>query len=93
LSESVGFLSPGFILLAPEGRYSSHFYPGIDSNALGWDNWYRQLSPAGDVTIAGTLYRENVDAAAIDHFVQELLSTRNVNRRRISEQIATDPKQ
>jgi len=79
----LGGKSPGFILLAPEGRYSSHFYPGFDSNALGWDNWYRQLRPAGDVTIAGTVYHENVDAAAIDHFVQELLSTRNVNRRRI----------
>jgi predicted esterase len=73
----------GFILLAPEGRYTSHFYPGLDSNALGWDNWYRQLSPAGDITIDGSVYPENRDAAAIDHFVQEVLATRNVDRRRI----------
>jgi hypothetical protein len=33
--------NPGFILLAPQGRYTTHRYPGYDSNALGWDNWYR----------------------------------------------------
>ena len=41
----LGGKKPGFIVLAPEGRYTSHYYPGLDSNAMGWDNWYRQLSP------------------------------------------------
>jgi len=79
----LGGKTHGFILLAPEGRYTSHFYPGLDSNALGWDNWYRQLSPIGDVRVGDTVYPENRDAAAIDHFVQQVLATRNVDRRRI----------
>jgi len=74
----------GFILLAPEGRYTAHYYPGgIDSNAMGWDNWYRQLSPSGDVTIGGTTYRENVDAATIDHFIQDEVATGEVDQSRI----------
>ncbi len=79
----VGGKTPGFIVLAPEGRYTTHYYPGIDSNGLGWDNWYRQLNPSGDVTIAGTVYHENQDAAAIDHFVSEYLADGKVDRRRI----------
>jgi predicted esterase len=79
----LGGKKPGFILLAPEGRYTTHFYPGIDSNGLGWDNWYRQLSPSGDVTVAGTVYHENQDAAAIDHFVSENLASGKVDRHRI----------
>src|SRR5208283_5366060 len=73
----------GFILLAPEGRYASHYYPGVDSDAMGWDNWYRQLSPSGDVSIAGTTYAENVDAAAIDHFIQDEVATGEVDPARI----------
>jgi predicted esterase len=73
---------PGFILLAPEGRNTTHYYPGFDSTGLGWDTWYRQFSP-GDVTIAGVTYAENVDAAAIDHFVDEEVSSGKVDRRRI----------
>lgn len=79
----LGGQKPGFILLAPEGRYTSHFYPGLDSNGLGWDNWYRQLNPAGDVTVAGLVYHENQDAAAIDHFVDENVAAGKVDRNRI----------
>lgn len=79
----LGGKKPGFILLAPEGRYTAHFYPGIDSSGLGWDNWYRQLNPAGDVTVAGVAYHENQDAAAIDHFVQENIASGKVDRNRI----------
>ncbi|HLI79946.1 MAG TPA: PHB depolymerase family esterase, partial [Candidatus Binataceae bacterium] len=79
----LGEKKPGFILLAPEGRYTSHHYPGLDSNAMGWDNWYRQLSPSGDVTIAGTTYKENVDAAAIHHFIQDEIATGEVDASRV----------
>ena len=79
----VGGKTPGFIALCPEGRYTTHNYPGFDSSGLGWDNWYRQLNPHGDVTIAGTVYSENQDTAAIDHFVSEYLADGKVDRRRI----------
>ena len=74
--------NPGFILLAPQGRYTTHRYPGYDSNALGWDNWYRQLSTAA-VAVRGTTYEENADAASIDHFVDEMIATGKVDRQRI----------
>lgn len=76
----------GFILLAPEGRKTTHLYgpPGTpDSADLGWDVWYRQSSPAGDVTVNDTLYVENVDAAAIDHFIGEEVATGKVDTNRI----------
>lgn len=73
----------GFILLAPEGRYTTHFYPGPDANALGWDNWYRQLNPDGDVTVGGTVYQENLDALAADHFVHDLIAGGTVDTNRI----------
>ena len=67
--------SPGFILLAPEGRDTAHFYPAPDNEGPGWDNWYRQLNPAGNVSVRGQTYRENVDAATIDHFASEVTSS------------------
>ena len=75
--------NPGFILLAPQGRYTTHRYPGYDSNALGWDNWYRQLSLAGAVSVSDATYDENADAASIDHFVDEMIATHKVDRQRI----------
>ena len=81
--KDLGGKKPGFILLAPEGRYTAHYYPGVDSNAMGWDNWYRQLSPDGEVKVAGTTYKENVDAAAVDHFVQDETATGEVDAARI----------
>jgi dienelactone hydrolase len=79
----LGARKSGFILLAPEGRYTTHYYPPPDARGLGWDNWYRQLNPAGDVTLASTVYRENADAAAIDHFVREQIATGKVDSKRI----------
>ena len=74
---------PGFILIAPEGRDTLHQYPGFDGSGLGWDNWYRQLSPAGPVTVAGVSYDQNFDAAAIDHFIADEVETGKVDRKRI----------
>jgi hypothetical protein len=73
----------GFILLAPEGRKTSHFYPWPDDTGYGWDNWYRQFNPSGDVKIGSTVYKENVDAAALDHFIAEEVATGKVDTNRI----------
>ena len=80
---ALGKGNPGFILLAPQGRYTTHLYPGRDSNALGWDNWYRQMSPTGAVTIGDVIYDETADAASIDHFVDLMIATGKVDRQRI----------
>jgi poly(3-hydroxybutyrate) depolymerase len=74
---------PGFILLAPQGRDTSHYYPPPDRTGTGWDNWYRQFNPAGTVRAAGTLYPENVDAAEIDHFIAAVAATGEVDRDRV----------
>lgn len=73
----------GFIILAPQGRNTQHFYPFPDNQASGWDNWYRQLSPQGDVNANGQVFRENVDAATIDHFIQQEVATGAVDTNRI----------
>jgi poly(3-hydroxybutyrate) depolymerase len=73
---------PGFILLAPWGRATTHFYPTPDDQGTGWDNWYRQLDPT-DQVVNGVTYPENVDAAAIDHFVADEVATGKVDTRRI----------
>jgi dienelactone hydrolase len=68
---------PGFLLLAPAGRVTTRFYPFPDAGGTpGWDNWYRQLAPAG-------AYPENVDAATIDHYLSEVLATGVVDEKRI----------
>ncbi len=72
----------GFIVLAPQGRDTHHYYARPDASGLGWDNWYRQMNPA-DVTIEAHTYPENVDAAAIDHFIAEQVATGKVDRERI----------
>ncbi len=74
---------PGFLVLAPQGRRTPHFYPYPDDRGSGWDNWYRQLAPAGGVKTGDSVYRENVDAAAIDHFVMQAASSGEVDTRRI----------
>ena len=75
---------PGFILLAPEGRATQHFYPSPDDQGTGWDNWYRQVDSRGrDVTVGGVTYRQNVDSATIDHFIDEVIATGKVDTRRI----------
>ena len=42
----------GFIVLAPQGRKTTHYYPAPDDRGIGWDNWYRQFDPMGDVSVA-----------------------------------------
>src|SRR5512146_1976101 len=74
---------PGYIVLAPQGRSATHYYQWPDNRGMGWDNWYRQLSPAGDVKIGKTVYPENADAATIDHFIAETARAGNVDTRRI----------
>jgi pimeloyl-ACP methyl ester carboxylesterase len=73
----------GYIVLAPEGRKTTHYYPFPDNSGVGWDNWYRQLNPAGDVKIGDTTWRENTDAATIDHFIAAELATGRVDPARI----------
>ena len=73
----------GFIALAPEGRDTTHFYPDGDASGPGWDNWYRQFNPSGDVVVKGVTYKENVDAAAIDHFIAVEVATGKVDTNRI----------
>ncbi|HEX3409673.1 MAG TPA: PHB depolymerase family esterase [Candidatus Binataceae bacterium] len=74
---------PGFILLAPQGRNTSHYYPPPDRTGTGWDNWYRQVNPGGPTKAGGTDYPENVDAATIDHFIAAIEATGKVDRNRI----------
>ncbi len=74
---------PGFILLAPQGRNTTHYYSPPDRTGTGWDNWYRQFNPSGAVTAAGKSYPENVDAATIDHFIDAVEATGKVDRQRI----------
>jgi poly(3-hydroxybutyrate) depolymerase len=75
---------PGFIVVAPEGRATKHFYPQPDDQGTGWDNWYRQLDRhGGDVVVNGVTYPQNVDAATIDHFIDEEVATGKVDTRRI----------
>lgn len=73
----------GYIVLAPEGRKTTHYYPFPDSKGIGWDNWYRQLSPGGDVKVGDTTWRENADAAAIDHFIAAQVASGAVDTNRI----------
>jgi dienelactone hydrolase len=73
----------GYIVLAPEGRKTTHYYPFPDSKGIGWDNWYRQLDPAGDVKLGITTWRENADAAAIDHFIAMQVASGAVDTNRI----------
>jgi len=70
----------GYIVLAPEGRNTTHHYPTGDASGPGWDNWYRQFqSPA---TVPGNP-PENVDAEAIDHFIGVETATGGVDPDRI----------
>jgi hypothetical protein len=67
----------GFVVLTPEGRDTTHFYPAPDNEGPGWDNWYRQFSPL-TVKVGGQSYPENVDAATIDHFIGVVQATGTV---------------
>ena len=72
----------GFILLAPEGRNTHHYYPLTDMQGPGWDNWYRNFTLAPVAADLGTAL-ENVDAAAIDHFIDVELATGKVDANRV----------
>ena len=75
---------PGFIVVAPWGRATTHFYPTPDDQGTGWDNWYRQLERHGrDVIVNGVVYPQNVDAATIDHYIDAEVATGKVDTRRI----------
>lgn len=67
----------GFVVLTPEGRSTTHFYPAPDNSGPGWDNWYRQFSP-GVEKVGGQSFPENVDAATIDHFISVVQATGTV---------------
>ncbi len=73
----------GYLVLAPEGRKTTHYYPFPDNKGVGWDNWYRQLTPSGDVSIGHTTWRENADAVAIDHFIAAQVASGAVDTNRI----------
>lgn len=83
---------PGFILLAPGSRKLKSAVPlgtigGVNLSAFNgatvWDTFYRQYSPAGDVSLAGVNYPENSDGAAIDHFISQEVSSGKVDTNRI----------
>ena len=67
----------GFVVLTPEGRSTTHFYPAPDNSGPGWDNWYRQFS-TGPKKVGGQSFPENVDAATIDHFISVVQATKTV---------------
>jgi hypothetical protein len=67
----------GFVVLTPEGRETTHFYPAPDNQGPGWDNWYRQFSP-GVKKVGTQSFPENVDAATIDHFISVVQATGTV---------------
>jgi predicted esterase len=71
---------PGFIILAPEGRNTTHYYAPVDQTGFGWDNWYRQFQPTDG---SDGLPAENVDAATIDHFIAAMVATNEVDSNRI----------
>lgn len=62
----------GFVLLAPEGRRATPWPAGGPQTGTGfhWDEWYRNPS-------------HNLDALAIDHFVDEVLAMGLVDPSRI----------
>ncbi len=62
----------GFILLSPEGRIAKPYTGPNPETGEGfhWDTWYR--NPA-----------ENLDALAIDHFIDEVVATGKVDTKRI----------
>lgn len=76
---------PGFIMLAPYGRVTERYYPFPDDGLTpGWDNWYRQLLPdRASRSVNGEAWPINVDVAAIDHFLDEVVASGKVDTDRI----------
>jgi hypothetical protein len=110
-----GIINPdatGFILLAPGGRFTYHYYgtdpdygSGLvqrdpatgrlavnqsayksaelsDEIGYGWDIWYRQTH-RHRIGVGHRSFGENLDAAAIDHFIAEVVAQGHVDPRRI----------
>jgi len=73
---------PGFILLAPQGRNTTHFYPFPDDTGPGWDNWYRNTQAGLEFGLPEA-QAENVDVAAIDHYIEEIIAQGHVDTSRI----------
>ena len=82
----------GFIVLAPQANLPKSSLPfgpvgalnvGLLNGLAGWNTYYRQYSPDGAVTIAGTDYPENPDAATFDHFITQEVATGKVDPNRI----------
>jgi pimeloyl-ACP methyl ester carboxylesterase len=65
----------GYILLLPAPREIQHIYPWPNQRGYGWDNWYRNLDRT-----SGSL---NVDAAAIDYFIDQAKAKGNVDAKRV----------
>src|SRR5262249_12238537 len=72
----------GFILLAPQGRNTAHYYPFPDDTGPGWDNWYRNTRPTLEFGLPED-QAENVDVATIDHFIQAIIDQGHVDTNRI----------
>lgn len=68
---------PGFVLLAPQGRNTEHFYPVPDDTGPGWDNWYRS--------------EDNVDVQTIDHFINEILTGATGVQTKDGKPVTIDP--
>lgn len=75
----------GFILIELAGRLTDHYYPAPNNTGTsGWDNWDRQLYPgAGARTVNGRTYAMNLDAAAIDHYIDQAVADGKVDPRRV----------
>lgn len=73
---------PGFVLLAPLPRFTTHYYPVPNGYSLGFDVWYRQFSRQPQ-TVGGKRYAPNVDFATIDHYIDEQVASGRVDPRRI----------
>lgn len=75
----------GFILVELAGRITDHYYPPPNnSGTSGWDVWDRQFLPgAKGRVVNGEYYPLNLDAAAIDHYIAEVLKTGKVDESRV----------
>lgn len=75
----------GFILIELAGRVTNHFYPAPNNTGTsGWDNWDRQLQPnSAGRWVNGKYYPENLDAAAIDHYIDQAVASGKVDPKRV----------
>lgn len=69
---------PGFVLLAPQGRNSNHYYPVPDDTGPGWDNWFRS--------------EDNVDVQTIDQFINDIVTAQTSIMTKDGKTVTIDPK-